>query len=80
MEESKDVGLKVGGAAQQKKVDVISTTDEIVQSKPWIDALAIPESNSFKLVQGGTKSFTLWQQGFLNSIKKLLKSDDEITV
>jgi hypothetical protein len=78
MEESKDDGLKV--AAELKKVDVISTTNQIVHSKPWVDALVIPDSNSFKLVQGGTKSFTLWQQGFINSIKKLLKSDDELTV
>lgn len=78
MEESKDDGLKV--AAELKKVDVISTTNQIVQSKPWVDALVIPDSNSFKLVQACTKSFTLWQQGFINSIKKLLKSDDELTV
>jgi hypothetical protein len=78
MEESKDDGLKV--AAELKKVDVISTTNQIVQSKPWADALVIPDSNSFKLVQSGTKNFTLWQQGFINSIKKLLKSDDELTV
>lgn len=74
MEESKDQG----SANKAPEVSAQSKVDEVIAAKYWLEELQKADSNASKMVTQCAQQFDKYQSPFINTIRQMLKSQDQL--